>query len=386
MAVEPRRLLIVSHGYPPYFGGAEHAAGLLARAAQRSGRWLVEVVTSDIGGRLPAREVMDDIVVQRVPTRKKAWQQHSVPELMSFILAAGDVEPVNPPDLILANFTLPGGEVGRKLSAKTGAPYFVILQGSDVPDYQNERFGMIYPFARPWIKAIWRRAAGVIAVSDSLRALALHSWPEGSVEVIHNGVDVERFRPPESCSSGGNVMRVLINAQLIERKGIHHLLAACAALTPDRRQRLRLEVCGTGPMEQELKRMVEAAGLSRQVHFAGLVAYEHIPARLRAADVFALPSRQEGMPLALLEAMASGLPVLASPVGAIPDVVEDGVHGFLVQHGDRPGLAHALTRFIDEPELCRPMGIAAREAAERWSWDHIWAQYEALANRQAAHR
>lgn len=373
-----RRLLVVSHGYPPFYGGAEHAAGLLAKAAQRTGLWEVEVLTSDIGGRLPEREIVDDILIRRVPTRKKAWRYHSVPELTSFMLSAIDFQPEQRPDLILANFTLPGGEVARRIAARTGAPYVVVLHGSDVPNYQNERFGPIYPFARPWMRYVWRKAAAVVAVSDTLRDLALQSWIDGGIEVIPNGVDTELFCPLTQRPDIQRPIKILVHAQLIERKGIHHLLNAVARLQPEDRAALCVDVCGSGPQEGVLRGLVRDHGLESHVRFHGLVDYQHIPDRLRQGDVFVLPSRQEGMPLALLEAMACGLPAVVTPVGAMPQLVKEGISGHLVKFGDEAGLSEALMSFIREPSRCRVMGAAARLAAEQWSWREVWGRYEAL--------
>ena len=127
-----------------------------------------------------------------------------------------------------------------------------------------------------------------------------------------------------------------------------------------------------------MRRRAREAGLEAQVVFAGLVPYERIPEELRGADVFALPSLQEGLPLSLLEAMASGLPVVASAVGGIPAVVRDGDDGFLVPAGDVAALGAALVRLANDPVRRARLGEAARRAAQAWSWNSIWERHEAL--------
>lgn len=374
------RLLVVSHGFPPYYGGAEHAAGYLARAAVRSGRWQVQVLTADIGGRLPPREIRDGLEILRVRTFKRTWSRHSVPELLSFLRSAQRFAPEHRPDWILANCTLPAGAVACRLARQTGAPYAVVLQGSDVPGYQNARFGLVYALAKPWIRRIWREAAQVIAVGSPLRELALRTWPGGRIEVIPNGVDTNRFRPLASNASPGKdgPLVLLAVAQLIERKGLQHLVAALAQLSPERRRRVRLSLCGTGPYEHALRRQVRSAGLDNQVEFAGLISHDRIPEILRAADVFVLPSLQEGLPLSLLEAMACGLPVVATRVGGIPEVVRDGDNGWLVPAGDARALADVLPKLLDDADGRRKIGSAARKTAQAWSWQTLWERYEAL--------
>ena len=115
-----QRLLVVSHGFPPYYGGAEHVAGHLAAAAAASGRWDVEVLTADIGGRLPPVEEWRGCHIRRVPTRKKKWAHHTVGELLSFLISARRVAGLSRPDWILAHFTLPGEwwrAIGRQVLA-----------------------------------------------------------------------------------------------------------------------------------------------------------------------------------------------------------------------------------------------------------------------------
>jgi glycogen(starch) synthase len=375
-----RRLLVVSHGFPPYYGGAEHVAGHLARTAAASGRWRVQVLTSDIGGRLSAREDWAGCDVVRVHTRKRKWAGHTVPELLSFVWAAQSFRPAERPDCILANCALPGGAVARRLSRLTGAPYGVVLHGSDVPGHQNARFGWVYRIVRTWVRRIWREAAWVSAVSEPLRRLALETWPEGRVEMIPNGVDVDSFRPAESRATAfpPAAIHLVAIAQLIPLKGIQHLLAAVARLPEARRERVWLTIYGTGPLGEALRQQAMALGLMERVTLAGLLPNPELAIRLQEADAFVLPSLQEGLPLSLLEAMSCGLPVVASAVGGIPDVVRNGENGCLVPPGDEPALAQALTRLMDDPEWGLRMGAAARATALQQSWRAIWMRYEAL--------
>lgn len=375
-----RRLLVVSHGFPPYYGGAEHVAGLLAAAAVSSGRWDVDVLTSDIGGRLPASETWRGVNVVRVPARKKKWANHTVPELLSFLNSASRNIEIRRPDWILAHFTLPGGEVARRLAAKFDVPYSVVLHGADVPDSQKGRFGLLYPMVKPLVRRVWRQAAHVIAVSGTLRDLALRTWPGGRMDVVPNGVDVDRFQPverEEDRPRDKNIV-VLVVARLIEIKGIQHLLTALSLLPEPLRQKIDLQVCGTGPYEADLRRQADRLGNTAQVHFAGLLPYEQIPVRLQEADIFVLPSLQEGLPLSLLEAMASGLPVVATAVGGIPNVLRDEENGLLVPAADSQSLCGALARLLADPALRRRLGGAAHRDAMAWSWAAMWKRYEAL--------
>jgi glycosyltransferase involved in cell wall biosynthesis len=317
--------------------------------------------------------------VVRVPARKKKWANHNVVELHSFLRSASRNMEIRRPDWILAHFTLPGGEVARRWAGRFGIPYAVVLHGADVPDSQKGRFGAVYPLIKPLVRRVWRQAARVIAVSDGLRELALRTWPEGRIEVVPNGVDIERFRPAEmpTVRDGGTLVVVAV-ARLVEIKGLQHLIAALARIPADMRSQIRLRLCGTGPYEGELRRQVREAGLDAQVEFAGLVPYERIPEEFQGADMFALPSLQEGLPLSLLEAMACGLPVMASRVGGVPAVICDGENGFLIPAGDVEKVSKAIVQLASDSILRARVSKAARHTAQSWSWDSIWERYEAL--------
>ena len=366
------RLLVICHGFPPYHGGAELAAGYLAREAVRDG-WAVEVLTSDIGGRLPATEQRDGLVIHRLPAPKKEWTRHAVVELGQFYFAARRHagEFLHPrPDCVLAHFTFPAGQLARYLGRQYAIPYAVVLHGSDVPGYQPERFGLLYPFLKPFARGVWRDAARVIAVSESLRDLAWRTWPGGRIEVIANGVDIEVFRPVGRRPSRDGRLCVIAVAQLIERKGLRFLLEALSG-------RENLTICGTGPLEAELRSLAVARKMDGRVDFAGAVAPSVMPQRLQSADVFVLPSLQEGLPLALLEAMAAGLAVVATPVGGLPGVLRHEENALLVPPADVESLRTALDRLRD-PSLRARLGAAARQAVTAYDWPTVWRRYRAL--------
>ncbi len=377
-----KRLLVICHGFPPYYGGAEHVAYYLARAAVKTGRYRVSVLTSDIGGRLQAKEKMEGMSVIRAPSHKKEWDHHTVPELVSFLRSAragldrvvGECEP----DHVMAHFTLPAGALARTIHGRWGIPYSVVLHGSDVPGYQPGRFGALYGITRPWIRSIWRKSSRVVAVSEALKELALESWPDGDIAVVHNGVDTSRFQSLDAGrdSRSDEWKRMVVVAQLIERKGIQHLLTGLGEMGETGLKGWCLDVYGTGPYQSELMSMAEKLGISSHVSFKGLAGYDQIPDILRGAELYVLPSLQEGLPLSLLEAMAAGCPIVATGVGGIPNVIDDGNHGLLVQPADPQALREAILRMMSDPEGRGRMGEAARKRVELLDWSRVWRDYE----------
>lgn len=381
-----QRLLVICHGFPPYYGGAEHAAWYLAREAVRTGRWDVKVLTSDIGGRLPSRETREGLEILRVHAPKRQWTRHTVSELVRFFLAArrpaDHLARAWKPDVTLAHFSVPAGELARGLWRRHGVRYAVVLHGSDVPGYQPARFGWVYPLLRPVVRRVWQEARQVIAVGDGLAGMAHLTWPEGAIQVIANGVDTDAFLGGKPGETADGTVRLLVVAQLIERKGLGVLFEALGRLGSG--VRWQLGICGAGPCEAAFRQQVARLDLGERVQFHGLVAHGELAAMLCRTDLFVLPSLQEGLPLALLEAMAAGVPVIATAVGGIPTVVKHDQNGLLVNPGDADGLALAIGELAGSPERRRRLAQAARQTAMQYAWPAVWNRYEEVLVREGS--
>jgi len=143
-----------------------------------------------------------------------------------------------------------------------------------------------------------------------------------------------------------------------------------------------LNLVGDGPLQDELRGMAASNGLDGHIQFAGRVAHEEIPAYLRQADLFVLPSLSEGLPLVLVEAMSAGIPVIASQVGGIPDVVVaegEERNGRLVPAADPEALAGAILEMFRHPEEARQMGLNGRARVEKYfNWSVICDQTESI--------
>jgi glycosyltransferase involved in cell wall biosynthesis len=218
-------------------------------------------------------------------------------------------------------------------------------------------------------------AAHVVVANSRAAAAQLNREyvPASKVDVIANGVDCAAFSPRRSTRP---LRRIVMVANLRREKGHDTLIDAAPrvlAAHPD----ATFLLVGDGSLRDALRRRVAARGLDHAVEFAG--EREDVAALLAASDVFVLPSRSEASPNGLLEAMATGLPIVASTVGGIPELIDSGVDGILVEP-DRPAtLADALVDVMDRPEWARVLGRAARERAEdRHGFDRMVARFERL--------
>ncbi len=208
-----------------------------------------------------------------------------------------------------------------------------------------------------------QRVDGADLVIAASRAIALGA-SELKPVVIHAGVELPPERTDERASGG----EVVIGAacRLVREKGLIDLLHAVALLRPEF-PGIRLEIAGTGPQSADLEKEAVALGITNWLHFFGW--QPGIGTVFRRWDIFAMPSHEEGFGMAALEAMADGLPVVATSVGGLPEIVEQGQTGYLVPPRDVNELARNLRILITDPELRRQMGTHGRKRAQ----DHFSA-------------
>lgn len=190
------------------------------------------------------------------------------------------------------------------------------------------------------------------------------------VSVLHNPAIAARVRPGETARlawperpAGG--ARILFLGRLGERKGCYDLVSALARLPRDLQDRVHVVMAGDGDVEG-VRRAAEEAGVGRLVTFPGWIDETTRASLLLDGDVLALPSYQEGLPMAVLEGMGGGLAVVTTPVGGLPEVIEDGVDGLFHEPGDAGALADLLARLIQEPDTRERLGRRAAETAQRF--------------------
>ncbi len=274
------------------------------------------------------------------------------------------------PHLIDAHFGYPDGVSACLLASTLRAPFIVTLRGNEPMHAQRPLRGMLMRWAL-------RRAARVITVSERLRDLALAAGaPPERILLIPNGVDSRVFHPRDqaACRRKHGIPpgeKVVLSAgTLIERKGHHRVIEAVAALAQEG-VRCHLIIAGGSGREGRFERAIEDAigdsGLQSQVRLAGHVGPENLAELMCAADVLTLASTREGWPNVVHEAMACGLPVVATDVGAVAQMIPSEDYGLVVRAGDPAGLKDALRRALhcywDRPKIA--------VWAQARSWDAV---------------
>lgn len=213
-----------------------------------------------------------------------------------------------------------------------------------------------------------KEASAAITISNYNHELIVSTCGEAArdkVRVIHCGVDTEIFQPPAAARSDETVFNILCIGTMYEVKGHKYLVDACRLLK-ERGVSFQCRLVGDGPFRDSLAQQISDSSLGGEVHLLGQKTREEIAALLQQADVLTLPSiptdsgRREGIPVVLMEAMSSGLPVVASGISGIPELVRDEFSGLLVPPRDPAALADALQRLIESPELSERLGNNAR--------------------------
>ena len=229
--------------------------------------------------------------------------------------------------------------------------------------------------SEPLLRELCGEADFVVAVSDWSRDLLRETCPEAADRIvrIYNGIEPGDFALAEP--RGNDVPRIVSIGRLIEFKGFHHLIGACEKLAA-RAVPFECVLVGDGPWRDRLEAQVAAAGLEERVRFAGLLTLDEVKRTLHESDVFALGSIVDEigacdvLPTVILEAMATGLPVVSTTLAGVPEMVEEGVTGMLAEPGDERGLADALARVLGSAELRRSLGEAGRKrVVEHFSSD-----------------
>jgi glycosyltransferase involved in cell wall biosynthesis len=214
--------------------------------------------------------------------------------------------------------------------------------------------------------------------------LAAEGVPVRKIAVVSNGLELSQFVPRQRGlrgarpDAGPDVPRrkVVVVANLRSEKG-HEVLVDAAALVLPTFPDARFEIVGAGPELEPIRARAEARGVSRALAFLG--HRDDVAARLAAADLFVLPSRSEAFPNAVLEAMAAGLPIVASGVGGILELIDHERTGLLCPAGDPAALGAAIARLMSDAPLAARLGEAARsEAAARYSFDRMVAAFDAI--------
>lgn len=374
------KIALINYEYPPIGGGAATATQSMGRALVQMGHEVV-VVTAAFGD---LRGSMTDhgVEIIRLPVPRDRADASGVFEMAAFLATASLVYPFisrrKAIDGTIAFFTIPSGPAAWLDYLLGGAPYIVSLRGGDVPGFVPE-VGMFHTLVKPLRRAVLRGALAVIANSNGLRDLSLAADPV-PVEVIPNGVDTEFFKP--DASPLGGPFRVVVSGRFHSQKNHVLALRAFASLANQQRVAAELHLIGDGPLRSELEVLARELRIEQDVRWHGWLPRHEVAALLRSSHCLLHTALYEGMPNAVLEAMACGLPIVASDIPGSCDVVRHERNGWLLPLDNAEGFAKCLALLAGNDTMRQDMGRQSRIIAEtEFSWAATASRYVEVLRR-----
>ena len=358
--------------FPPEVGGLESHVHSLCRGLARRGHE-VHVVTSRSRRGLAAHEVVDGIGVWRtwLPARNTpGWAAHAFGSMPRFGALAQRTDVLHAQDIAAVLPCM----VAKRVRA---TPV--------VTTYHTSHFlrRAESPFWRPIFKRFLEAADHNLAASAEIAAVGQSIAPGVRVEALTNGVETDVFRPvpPTLPPPPEDRTRVVVPRRLFEKNGVEHFVRALPAIVAE----IDVEaiVMGDGPERARLERLAGDVGVTERIRFLGARPHAEMPGLLSSASLAIFPSLMEATSVAALESMACGLPVAASRVGGLPEIVDDGVGG-LFEPADPAALARAVVDLIRRGHLGELGAEGRRRVVERWSNDRLVERhlqiYEALTS------
>jgi len=372
------KILMLNYEFPPLGGGGGQAhLALLNQYAGRSDLE-VDVLTSAPRPAFSVERFAGNIMLFRMGVHKKDLHFWRRREVVEWLIKAGACYrrfvKTGGYDLVHAFFGFPTGWLCYRTARRL--PYIISLRGSDVPG-ENARLKLDYKILGPLVfKPIWRKASALVACSEGLKSRALRFLPSAEIEVIPNGVDLEAFRPadPEvrAAGPGSAALRLLTVGRLSATKRLPLLIEAVERLNRDGCN-AHLTIVGGGALESELRRLLGERDLRGIVTLTGRHDARYMPKTYRKHDVFVSASMQEGMSNAMLEAMASGLPIVTTRCEGVEELVD--ANGMVVEDPQPAALAAAIRKLADDRAARDAMSVAARKRAEQFSWSGAAESY-----------
>lgn len=358
------RVLLINYEYPPLGGGTGIANQYLVKEFSKVKNLNIDVLTSspgDADNQNPFTNIR--LIRLNIGKNKKNLHHQSYSDLLRFFYLSTlwILKHKNNYDLIHAFSGLPGGLTAYL----SGKPYLVSFRGADEPGYEP-RHDLLWKLIKPIQGFIYRRAYALDANSQYLKQLVLKSFPRLKIQVINNGVDRKEFYPAKNPVIQSVI---LCTSRFGSRKGVEYLIEAMT-LIPE----AKLLLVGSGKLEPKMKQLAIKLHLSKKVRFLGMVNHDRLGPIYRRAKLFVLPSLSESLSNSLLEAIASGLPVVATNVGGNPELVSQQ-NGILVPATNSQALAEAMTQALNRPWRKISLG-------QQFSWEKSARQYLRLYFRQ----
>ncbi|OGJ19909.1 hypothetical protein A3K73_08125 [Candidatus Pacearchaeota archaeon RBG_13_36_9] len=365
-----KKILMLNYEFPPLGGGASPVSYEIAKGYIKLGHE-VSVITMHYKG-LPEYEEKEGISIHRVKclrTKKELchpWEQYTY--LRSAKKFLKEHLKTNSYDICHCHFIIPTGILALWLKKKYGIPYIITSHGSDVPNYNPDRFKLMHKFTKPTLRKICKNAKAITSPSKYLAELIKKEIGDYNVKVIPNGIYPDKFTPKKKKKI------ILSTGRLLPRKGFQYLIQAVS----DKDYGYEVHIAGDGPMMPELKEMVKKS--KTKIVFHGWIdnnskEYKDL---LESSSIYTLVSEKENSSIALLEAMSAGCTIITSNISGCPETI--GNAGIIIEPRNIRQLREQINKLIKNPNKIKEYGKMARQRVlNELDWGKLIERYDEVA-------
>ena len=363
-ALQPKRVLIVTPYFPPHLGGVEFYTYNIAKFLEETQGWEVRVVTSGRRGWRVVKTTYDGLTVYRLPVWFTLSNSPLNPLWMGMLRRIMERED---PSVVNVHAPVPGlpdmaAYTARRLRIPLVATYHMVSMAKGRSGLDR----LIYTYEAKFLPAMLRFASVIICSSDAVRDTFLRHYRDKSL-TITPGVNTALFKPATKPAK-----HTLLYVGSLNRSDTHKgvaVLLKAMQLVVEQCPDARLMLVGEGTGRPDFEAQAQEYGIAKHVRFTGGLYGKDLHRAYRQATVFVLPTFNDSFAMVVLEAMASGLPVVSTPVGAIPLQITEGRNGYLVPPGDSEALANKLIYLLQHPDTARRFGAYGRQRSENgFAW------------------
>jgi len=368
------RILVLIHEFPPVGGGGGRVAQDLCRGLASRGHE-VRVLTAHLKD-LPVQESGGGFEVIRLRSGRTLPFKAGLAAMAGYVMAASwsgwRLAREWRPDVIHVHFAVPAGPAALVISRLTRVPYLLTAHLGDVPGGTPEKTGRWFRWIYPFTPPVWKSAAAVAAVSNYTRELAARRYPV-DIRVIPNGVDLAAFAPGRI--QAGSPPRLVFAGRFVAQKNplqVVHTLAELRDLAWE------CVMLGDGPLHRDVSTEINRLGLRDRFRLPGWVTPDEVTGWFKKSDILFMPSLSEGLPVVGVQALATGLSIVAGRTGGFVDLVEPGQNGCLFDPADPQPAGLALRELLSDPARLQTQREASRRLAGRFDLRKIVDEYEQL--------
>ena len=388
---QSKKILIFSTAYYPFVGGAEVA---VKEITDRISDIQFDLITARFDSKLPKFEKIGNINVYRIGSGFKTLDKI----LLSFLGALKTLKLNNKNHYdfywcIMATFAS-GGAYLANVFSKNKVPIILTLQEGDSEEHFAKRWFGLINFS--WKMAL-KKTHHLTVLSHFLKDRAERFGYEGKVSIIPNGVNVESFelkawsleerhKMRKEMGMEENDVALVTSSRLVKKNGVGDVIDALKFL-PDN---VKFVILGSGSLEEELKQKALSSKLQARTCFLGFVSHDNLPKYLKSCDIFIRPSLSEGFGISFVEAMACRIPVIATPVGGIPDFLVDPAKllqsgrevqtGYFCKPENPESIAETVKRVLNDPNRNQVVENAYKMVKGKYSWDLIARRMKEVFN------